>query len=591
MSENPLGRPNNHFPYFLQTFMTTDLVSVIMPTRNRVGYIPDAIASVFGQTYYQPHSPNIELIIIADNCSDNTAEVVQIFQDKYPEQIIYLATDENIGGAKARNIGLDQAHGEYIAFLDDDDVWMQDKLHQQIPLLKSGEYSIVSCRSIHINASHKHHTHPQETIGIKDLWYENCLQGFSMCVSRKSYIGNSRINEGLCALQDWDLYLKIMQNSGLGAFRMGNCLVYYHNCRNRIYGNYQNLIIGQQLFLELWRHLHDSIAEYHQMRIACYKQKERNRGKFNFFGYLAACYRIARIKLKHRDTFNARYYLSIPFFYKYSVRGIKRVCKYHATIAKYRFYNRQNGLNTTPRNTPELIVSLTSYPARFANVMLVVESLLEQNLRPDKIILYLAKDEVGDKPLPDNFAKLQKRGLQIEIVDENTKSFKKLIPAYNSYPDSIIVTCDDDYLYPRWFLQNLYDSYLRHPDCISHYQSRQIKYIDKLLLPYQCWQYAHNTTPRYDLLPIGGTGILYPPHCLNQKIHDKIFSELCPHADDIWFKAMSLLNNTKTVSVSNKFCIFMSLPTKQSLYSINKTKNDRQIQNVFKHFNLCVPPD
>ncbi|WML36751.1 glycosyltransferase family 2 protein [Clostridium sp. OS1-26] len=102
------------------------LVSIIMPCYNSENYIEEAIKSVIGQTY-----ENWELIIIDDCSNDNSISIVKKYcmQDK---RILFYQNEKNIGTAKTRNKGVEFAKGQYIAFLDSDDIWYKEKLNKQV---------------------------------------------------------------------------------------------------------------------------------------------------------------------------------------------------------------------------------------------------------------------------------------------------------------------------------------------------------------------------------------------------------------------------------------------------------------------------
>lgn len=110
------------------------LVSIIMPSWNTDKFIAETIQSVIDQTY-----TNWELIIVDDCSSDNTNQIVASFED---ERIKYLHNEKNLGAALTRNKALREAKGEWIAFLDSDDLWMPEKLEHQIDFMNENGYSL-----------------------------------------------------------------------------------------------------------------------------------------------------------------------------------------------------------------------------------------------------------------------------------------------------------------------------------------------------------------------------------------------------------------------------------------------------------------
>ena len=105
------------------------LVSVIIPTYNRSELLKRAAESVLNQTF-----TNLECIIVDDASTDNTKDIVTEFDD---DRIIYLKHEENKHVSAARNTGINRAQGKYVAFLDDDDMWLPTKLERQVQLLES----------------------------------------------------------------------------------------------------------------------------------------------------------------------------------------------------------------------------------------------------------------------------------------------------------------------------------------------------------------------------------------------------------------------------------------------------------------------
>ena len=115
--------------------MIAGLVSIIMPSWNTGKFIMESIQSVFAQTYEK-----WELLIADDHSTDNTDDIVRPFlQDA---RVRYLTTDKNCGAALTRNRAIREARGEWIAFLDSDDLWMPEKLEKQIAFMTEHGFNL-----------------------------------------------------------------------------------------------------------------------------------------------------------------------------------------------------------------------------------------------------------------------------------------------------------------------------------------------------------------------------------------------------------------------------------------------------------------
>jgi hypothetical protein len=204
-----------------------------------------------------------------------------------------------------------------------------------------------------------------------------------------------------------------------------------------------------------------------------------------------------------------------------------------------------------------IVVSLTSFPARFKTLHLVIKSILCQTVKPDIIFLCLTKEEVkNESELPSTLLELKKYGLEIFYSNENLKPHNKYLFAANQYPNSLLITIDDDNLYDKDLIRDLYASYLKNPSAISARRVHKIVQDDKnVLLPYNMWYYEYKKErkPSYNLLATGVGGVLYPPGILPPETFDtdKI-RELCLNADDIWLKFMQLRNNIPVVWVKGR---------------------------------------
>ncbi|SFW31168.1 glycosyltransferase family A protein [Cellulophaga fucicola] len=254
---------------------------------------------------------------------------------------------------------------------------------------------------------------------------------------------------------------------------------------------------------------------------------------------------------------------------------------------KYRLKSQKNLIQH--KDSIPVIVSLTSIPTRLNNLDLVIKSILNQTVLPEKIILWL-NDSLKNN-LPKKLIKLESNIFQIKY-SKLTCSHRKLIHTLEENPSSIIVTCDDDQMYRNNWLELLYQEHLKHKNCIIAHRATQIKMNENgSYLPFIKWRTREETNLHNPYLPIGSWGVLYPPNSMPSVIFNKdLFLKLTPKADDLWFKGMSLLNNTitKETSVKPKLPIPIMGSQKVSLKeeNVKKKKNETQWQALSDHFDL-----
>ena len=244
------------------------------------------------------------------------------------------------------------------------------------------------------------------------------------------------------------------------------------------------------------------------------------------------------------------------------------------------------------RTKVPVVVSMTSYPARIESAWIAIESILRQSVTPERFVLVLSKEEFPDKKVPRSIARLTGRGLEILWVDHNGRSFDKLLPVIEAFPDTAIITTDDDKIFPPTLLERLYSDHLRSPDSVVGARGWSIRLAgrDDEVHYGQDWVRAVAGERGMHLLMPGGNGCLYPPASLDQTVLDMALAlRLCPTADDIWFWAS--IQRTKTNSV----CLGLPphRPVSQqkdtsALSDVNEEQNDHQFQAVINHFGLTV---
>jgi glycosyltransferase involved in cell wall biosynthesis len=113
--------------------LSAPLVSVILPVYNRAGWVARAVESVFSQTHGR-----VELLVIDDGSTDDTRRVLESFGTR-----LTILEQKHAGAEAARNLGIESARGEFVAFIDSDDVWLRERLSSQLPLFRREEVGLV----------------------------------------------------------------------------------------------------------------------------------------------------------------------------------------------------------------------------------------------------------------------------------------------------------------------------------------------------------------------------------------------------------------------------------------------------------------
>lgn len=252
---------------------------------------------------------------------------------------------------------------------------------------------------------------------------------------------------------------------------------------------------------------------------------------------------------------------------------------------------------TEPDSSRRLIISLTTFSKRIDDVYLTVESLLQQSVKPNHIVLWLSREEFSERDVPALLRMQEQRGLQVRFCERDLGPYKKIIPALREFPDHYLITVDDDVIYPPDLVDKLWRAHLDEPNIIHACRVHRISLDGKgALLPYKQWERSfQQSVAGLEIYPVGVEGVLYFPGCFSSEVRDEAtFMRLAPMADDVWLKAMSLKAGTLCKRVPEERSgdaryIVVDGSQKFALKRGNKSKidgNDVKINNVFTHFNL-----
>ena len=303
-----------------------------------------------------------------------------------------------------------------------------------------------------------------------------------------------------------------------------------------------------------------------------------------------------------------RLYYSIPNFQNQSVlgkilnRGMEKILKtwfdfYCPIFFKFTSKNTQYTLqtNTFEKKPSDLIIaSLTSFPARIEYTYLSVECILRQSYQPDKLILWLAKEQFpeGLASLPKKLLDQTKRGLEIRFCDD-LRSHKKYYYSLIEFPQSKVIMFDDDLYYYKDMIKDLMTLHLKYPNKVIASRAHLINFKEGSILPYLQWTHNYNEEkPSVYLHHTSGNGTLLPgKNIFDQTVFDKdLIFKLSPNSDDVWLK-MNLIRLQVEVVTNDKYNkdpISVKSTHKVSLVSSNSFKGgkDKQIKDCIDYFDL-----
>ncbi len=229
------------------------MISVIIPVFNREKTIERAVRSVLNQTY-----SDVEVLVIDDGSTDNTGDVVKHIMD---ERLTYCALDKNMGACFARNKGITMAKGDYIAFQDSDDEWMENKLETQLKTMLDNQAEISFCQFNRFD-SKGHSVLPQIDEGFisrGDLLIESVVSTQTILAKRECF-SEILFDPQMPRLQDYDICIRL--SGKYNFYFLKSALVNMNVQTDSISTNWEKLYIALD---NIFQKYPDIIKRYKQM--------------------------------------------------------------------------------------------------------------------------------------------------------------------------------------------------------------------------------------------------------------------------------------------------------------------------------------
>lgn len=542
-------------------------VSVIVPVYNTGKYLERCLESIVFQTLN-----DIEIIIVNDGSVDNSAKIIEKF---LPDKRVIYIKQENKGQGAARNKGLGFAKGEYISFIDSDDYIDNDFLEKLYKAAERNEADIAASSIIRkretfekwrilyektsvkedLNEIFKAVNYPDQSYVWNKLYKKSFLDSINFKFEENVYyedvtaLSYILLNcKKLVCVSDTNYYYMVNDGNSIvkGKKTVKKETDRYNNQKSAV-----KKLIEKGVKIPRGEYFIKK-SEYKISGIPILKIKEDlllKKELFLLFNLIPFAYLSQDFLLKLKLFFKRLFSISnvdghILIFLLFVKLNIKYKTKISAPEIK------ELGINLEEREK-KIIASLTTFPERINSVSKTIKTLMNQTVKADEIVLWLAEEQFKGKEnsLPSELKALKEFGLQIKWTND-IKSYKKLIPALKEYPDDIIITFDDDIYYEKDTIEVLYNSYLKNKNEIQANRTWRIELKNDKIRPLDSscliWNYEKYKEASFLNTIIGCGGVLYPPHSLCEDVLDESkFTEIVPTQDDIWFWGMALLNGTK----------------------------------------------
>lgn len=207
--------------------MSKPLVSIIIPTHNRPDFLTRTLKSIIQQTY-----PYFEVIVVSNGINPSNKKSIEKLKDK---RLIYKDQENSGGPASPRNHGMRLAKGKYIAFCDDDDIWLPTKLEEQVTTLeKCKDYIGAYTNMRRFDNTHEWEVpHENGRVTFESLLYKNTVPISSLIVRKNCLqkVGFFEEGKAVGIAEDYEYLLRILAKHKL--YHIDNCLIKYWSGTNR----------------------------------------------------------------------------------------------------------------------------------------------------------------------------------------------------------------------------------------------------------------------------------------------------------------------------------------------------------------------
>ncbi len=277
-------------------------------------------------------------------------------------------------------------------------------------------------------------------------------------------------------------------------------------------------------------------------------------------------------------------YPGVPYW---TLTPLRKIVRYGANKKLPKYLAKP--CRASGNNVSGIIVSFTSFPERINEVWQVVKTIKKQSLLPEKIILWLSKEQFPTKDsIPESLLQEVDSLFEIRMVDGDIRSHKKYYYVAKEFPNNYVFLIDDDIYYPTDLIERTWNAHLKYPDAVICNYGYEMTYMtDGSLSPYLMWSPLYKYTIKKEIFFGSGGGTLFKPSSLYKDLTNiELAMSLAPIADDIWLNAMVNISNIQKVLLPGGFILPIIIINNKRLATENRgaNKNDEQIKNVVTYY-------
>lgn len=562
--------------------MYSPAVSVVIPCYNAEEYLDTCMDSLLNQTLRE-----IEIICVDNGSTDKTLDKLKYYAQT--DKRVFVFSQKNSSEGAAKNMGLTCARGEYVIFLNAENRLVPMCLEKLCDTADNNLADIVVCNYAGIDKSgyelKKTGIHIEWILGEKSVFsYKDC----SLNILR------------IAGIMTWNKLFRrlFIQNNALCFDELSTCNELNFVSVGMVLANriaYSTDCLVSYPFQ--WSPIHQNLEDVYTavegttrklMSLPCRDELRNAIAKFVVENYITAMKQVTSV---YSEESVAAFYTKVHTVFNGDLQTLKQedinndqLYRSFLTVKKHNYETMKKLVNK------RLIVSLTSFPLRISMVPTAIETIQNQSRKPDEVVLWLAETQFPKKELelPESIVQLIEKGVLKIRWCEDLKAHKKYFYALQEYSDALVVTVDDDLLYPKDMLETLWKSYLLYPDAVSAMRCHLIIVDeDGNILSYNKWIKETDACmhqPSMQLMATGGAGTLYPPNLFDDIFFDQeAIMENCPLADDLWLKAMQAASDVPVVLVKPYSQLnYIPDSQKETLYSQNvgNNQNDIQLMNI-----------